>query len=158
MRIKINKILLTVGLASLIAFAFAIYITYTFQNIRIKGKLVYAPIVEISGRISRPNSGCSVLINSKTIYAGSYDGYTPIGDTIAVRYIPGEIRVIQERFKPNRYYLLYSLASPLLILGIMLIIESFKGKSISQYYLEEERQRLKRQEKIKRLKSKFRIK
>ena len=156
--IKINKILFIIGGLALLAFIFAIYITYTFQNIRINGRLFYAPIVEISCRISRPNSGCSVLINNKIIYAGSYDGHTPIGDSIAVRYIPEEIRVIQESFHPNRFYLFYALASPLLILGIMLVVESFKGKSMSQYYIEEERHRLIRQEKIKRLKSKFKIK
>lgn len=54
-----------------------------------------------------------------------------LGDTVSVRYLKD--RVIQEGFNPNLYYLYYVLDSILLILAIILIKESFKGKSIWEY-------------------------
>ncbi|BEH00518.1 hypothetical protein BSYN_27820 [Bacteroides sedimenti] len=110
------------------------YFTYSDRNIRVNGTLIKAPIVEFYGRISRPNGGCYVLINGMKINAGKIDNLNySLGDSILVRYIPGEYCVVQERVNPYRYYLYFTLEAILLIIGAVLINESFKGKSIWEY-------------------------
>lgn len=122
------------GILCLMSFIMAIYFITIDRKIRIKGTVIKAPIVELYGRISRPNGGCSVLINGKIFNAGSvYDDSFSLGDSILVRYIPNEYCVVQERVNPKRYYFYYSISSLLLFSGIALTIESFKGKKFSDY-------------------------
>lgn len=54
-------------------------------------------------------------------------------DTIRVYYIQGVDTVVQEHVNPDRYYWLLGFTSILLILGIALLFESFKDKSIWNY-------------------------
>lgn len=95
-----------------------------------KGDLVYATIVEIQKR--HPDDGVYLVINGEKMYSSGLSSNKVIGDTIAVRYIEGIERVVQEWRNPP-YYLQYILTSILLVLGIVLIIESFKGKKMREY-------------------------
>jgi len=148
------------GICSLAFFSIAFYYISIDRKIRTQGTLCKARIVELYGRISRPNGGCSVQIDGNILNAGSkYDDSFSLGDSILVRYIPGEYCVVQERVNPKRYYLYYAMSSLLLFLGFASLIESFKGKKLSEYksYSNEEIKEL-LLKKIKRLFKKRRTK
>ncbi len=130
---KINLFLFFLGLTSIVAFFGVGYLITESRDIRLNGKLSYAPITGYYGRISRPKGGVYVNINGKTYYSNGFDKSFTIGDSIAVRYVEHNNRTIQERINPNRYYLYYVLDTLLLAIGYLLIKESFKGKSIWRY-------------------------
>jgi hypothetical protein len=130
---KINLFLFIIGLISIVAFFGVGYLITESRDIRLNGKLSYAPITGYYGRISRPKGGVYVNINGKTYYSNGFDKSYSIGDSIAVRYVEHDNRAIQERINPNRYYLYYVLDALLLAIGYLLIKESFKGKSIWRY-------------------------
>lgn len=131
---KVNYIIFTMGVLAILGFVISFYFSYKDRHIRINGSLRNEKIVKISGRISRPHGSASVIIDGVKLNSGSVSKKYSIGDSIQVRYIPGEYCVIQEGVNPNRYYLYFAMESILLIVGIALFIESLKGKDIWSYY------------------------
>ena len=133
---KINKQLLLIGVVSLFFFVFITGSIYEKKHIRVDGVYVKAPIVEFSKNASYRSAtyNCSVLIDGKKMYAGGIneEEYS-LGDSNGVRYIPDADCVVQERFSPIRYNLEYAISCILLILGVVALIESFKGKKMSEY-------------------------
>jgi len=69
-----------------------------------------------------------VLIDGKNFSAGRVIGDLSVGDTIAVRYLKGKSRVVQERVELWRFYLWFGLESILLILGVSIIVGGFMGE------------------------------
>lgn len=130
---KINYIFLIAGILTILVFMISFYFSWKDWNIRINGEMRSEKIVDISGRISRPQGSAWVIIDGVKLNAGSIAQNNSIGDLILVRYIPGEYCVIQERVNPNRYYLYFFLEFLLLIMGIAIFVESLKGKDIWSY-------------------------
>ncbi|HPH63110.1 MAG TPA: hypothetical protein PLN63_05780 [Paludibacteraceae bacterium] len=69
-----------------------------------------------------------MLIDGKNFSAGRVIGDLSVGDTIAVRYLKGKSRVVQERVELWRFYLWFGLESILLILGVSIIVGGFMGE------------------------------
>jgi hypothetical protein len=124
-----NNTAIIIGIISIVVFIIASRITYSLQEIRIKGELVYIPIVSIS-YASKGGNSAKVLIDGEELSAGNISNKLRVGDTIAVRYIKGKPRVVQERIELWRFYLWFGLESIFLILGIPLIIRGLCGKTI----------------------------
>jgi len=113
------------GLFSLVVFVIVIHYNYTTKEIRMTGQLVRTHVVSLNR--SRSGGSCNVIIDGKELRAGMSYGLN-IGDIIAVRYIKGESRVVQERVEVWRIYLWLGLSSILLVVGIFLIVGGFTGK------------------------------
>jgi hypothetical protein len=142
---KINLSFVIVGIITIIVFVLVFKFTYTSRYIRINGELRYCPISNIHyGR----KDIATVLIDGQKLDAGELGTHRTafgkrinalqVGDTIAVRYIKGKSRVVQNDVKSGIYYFYFGLESILLIVGITLIIGGFMGKSI---YSQSSRQR-----------------
>ena len=125
MKKKRNNQAIIIGIVPIIAFVLTAGYTYISREIRINGELIYTPIVRISWGIP---SSCNVVIEGQELKAGRRFGDLRVGDTIAVRYVKGKSRVVQERVELWRFYLWFGLESVLLILGISLIVGGFMGK------------------------------
>ena len=128
---KINISYLIIGIASIIAFIILVKFTYTSRYIRINGELKYCPIVSIDYGVK---NYVTVSIDSQELDARLMIDDLCIGDSIAVRYIKGESRVIQERVELWRFYLWFGLESTLLIAGVISIVGGFMGKGTYRDY------------------------
>jgi hypothetical protein len=126
---KINISFLLIGIATFIVSVILVNFTYTLRDIRINGELRYCPIIHINYSGKGGNSA-DVLVDGQKKMAGHTIDNLKVGDTIAVKYIKGKSRVVQADVKPNIYYFYFGLESVLLLVGIVLIIGGFMGKSI----------------------------
>jgi len=124
----LNKSVIMIGIACIITFIVLVKYTYTLRDIRINGEIRYCPIVKI--REGTAGKWCNVNIDNKELDAGLCSNKLKKGDTIAIRYIKGKSEVVQEQVELWRYYIFFGLESILLIVGIILIIGGFMGKSI----------------------------
>ncbi|SES62474.1 hypothetical protein [Prevotella sp. kh1p2] len=130
---KINVILLSLGLLCIICFSMIAYFIMTDWDVRVNGQLVNAEVVAIEGRVSRPVGSATVRIGNQFYDAGSIDSSVSIGDSILVRYSAKDQSVIQEKVNPH-LYIFYMFLDMLLILpGVLLIKESFKGRKLWEY-------------------------
>ncbi|MDR1678956.1 MAG: hypothetical protein LBR81_04180 [Prevotellaceae bacterium] len=114
------------GFIALIAYVFALSYNFETKDIRENGELIRTPIVSIvSGGGKTIRYRANVFIENKELDAGSIDSKWQVGDTIAVRYIEGKSRVVQERVEVWRIYLWIGLWSISLLLGLASIIGGF---------------------------------
>lgn len=133
MRKKINISFTLLGLAAIIAAILVINFTYSSRNIRINGVIVDCPIEHIKYS-TRGGNHAYILYNGIIFPAGRLILDKQIGDTITVRYLKGMNRVIQEDFEPWRFNLYFGLEGILLIMGLIIIIGGFKGKTMYDSY------------------------
>jgi hypothetical protein len=130
---KINISFLVIGVTVIIAFAILLKFTYTLRDIRINGELRYCSIIHINYSGKGGNSA-DVLIDGQKKMAGHIVDDLKIGDTIAVRYIKGRSRVVQDDVRPCIYYFYFGLESILLIVGVVFIVGGFMGKTFYDSY------------------------
>ena len=128
---KINYILLVFSLMCITVWLFSSYQILKNLVVRVDGNLISVDIADFGCR--KFNRYAKVNINGVEMDAGGIGKEYKLGDTIRVCYVDGINTVVQERFSPNRYYCFLGLSSILLIVGIVLFVESLKGKSIWSY-------------------------
>ncbi len=129
MKNKINISFVIIGVLVVIIFILLVKFTYTSRDIRLNGEIIQCPIISITYAIKGGNHG-HVMINNKEFHVGRLTDDLEVGDTIKVRFMEGKSQVVQADIKPEIYYLYFGLESIVLILGIILIIGGFQGKSI----------------------------
>ncbi len=127
MQRKRNNQAIIIGIIAVVAFVVTARYTYISREIRINGKLISTPITSISYSSKGKNSA-RVVIEGKDLRIGRIGNNLHIGDTVAVRYIQGKSRVVQESDKLSGYYLIFALESIFLLLGVFLIVGGFMGK------------------------------
>lgn len=131
---KINKFLLILGLVGVCASILAGRYITEGRSIKLNGDIVKARIIRFRKGL-RQKEGAYVELNGKEFYiSGLRKKRYSLGDTILVRFIPGKNRVIPEHYKVRVYYLYYAFDLILFLMGAVLVIESFKGKSMWSYY------------------------
>lgn len=99
-----------------------------YQNwkVRMNGKLVNAPIVDIS--YGKGNSG-TVEIDGKRLSVYTLEDKFKVGDSIQVRYSKEKALVIQEKFSNNYFIVYFLLDGVLMLAGLLLIYGGLSKKS-----------------------------
>lgn len=131
---KINISFIVIGVFAIVVFILLAKFTYISRDIRINGEIKQCPIVRIDYAIKGGNHA-NIMIDGKELPAGRLIDNLEVGDTIAVRFIEGESRVVQDSVALWRYYLYFGLECILFLLGIVLIIGGLKGKTIYDSYI-----------------------
>lgn len=133
MKRRINAFFLFMGFSAVIAAFLTIYYTNKSLYILKNGDTVYCPVVHIDYSTKGGNHAI-VLLNGRELSAGKTSQRVKLNDTIAVKYIEGESRVIQMENKIEGYYFYFVLEFILLIIGVIILIGGFLGKSIYDSY------------------------
>ena len=138
MKRKINAFFLLIGFLAIIAAVLTIYYTNNSLYILKNGDTVYCPVVHIDYSAKGGNHAI-VSLHGRELSAGKTALNVQLNDTIAVRYIEGETRVVQAENKIRGYYFYFVLEFILLILGIIIVIGGFLGKSMYDSYTHKEK-------------------
>lgn len=119
---RFNYLAIFLGIICIILFVIAVRYNLNTKNIIENGKLVQGTVVSVTN--SKSGGSCKIIIDGNELSAATNsDVY--VGDTISVRYIKGESRVIQESLEVWRVYLWIGLWCGLLVLGIALLAGGF---------------------------------
>lgn len=143
---KINGYFLLIGFMAVVASVLMINYTQNSLIILKNGNLAYCPVIHIDYS-ARGGNHAFVMLNGQKISAGQVENSIEINDTIAIRYIEGESRVVIAKNKFIVYYFFFVIEGILFVLGVTIIIGGFMGKSIYDSYTPRKNNRRKHKKK-----------
>ncbi len=134
-KIKVAKSVFIIGFLGFLLFFWGGYVHFECWQVRTKGQLVNAEIVKrkkMHKRLQIYYSGF-IIINGEEFRVVDIGKTKKKGDCILVRYLPGKTEIIKESESPGFYMFVTLFCSFMCILGIIVIIESFKGKELWEW-------------------------
>jgi hypothetical protein len=123
---KPNIWIILLGVICIVVFTIIANSINDNRLVRMNGKLIKSPIVEISYSNKGGNSG-DVEVDGKKLSIIALESDYEVGDSILVRYDKEKSLVVQERFDKAYFVLWFALDSILLIFGLLFLYAGIKG-------------------------------